>query len=119
MTEEEKQNLEELLRLMADNPELPVVPMVDSEIAVEDAYGRWLGAWGSVYIGEYFEVDGQAYFRDDTDQSSLEFVLEEMLGYDTVQELTDEEAVAAYASMPWIKAIIVYIDAPAPKGGIK
>lgn len=52
MMEQEKHYREELFKLMQENPELPVVPMVDYEIIGEDC-GRWLGAWGSSYIGEY------------------------------------------------------------------
>lgn len=37
---------EELLKLIKENPDLPIVPMVDSEV-VQDDFGYWLGAWGA------------------------------------------------------------------------
>ena len=46
MREEEKRNREELFRLMKEHPDLPVVPMVDSEIVADDCYTYWMGSWG-------------------------------------------------------------------------
>ena len=43
ITEYEKKNREELFRLMRENPELPVVPMVDGEIAFDEC-GYWMGS---------------------------------------------------------------------------
>lgn len=43
---------EQLLRLVAENPTLPIIAMVDSDVVSED-YGRWLASIGYVSIGEY------------------------------------------------------------------
>lgn len=64
--ENEKENREELFRLMQKNPELPIVPMVDYEIVADDI-GRWLGSWGGSYIGEYLIGEEQVHFREDDD----------------------------------------------------
>lgn len=109
MMEREKQYREELFKLMQNNPELPIIPMVDYEIIGED-YGRWAGAWGRSYIGEYIIGEEQVYFRDDDDPSEVERVLSEQYGYDAYEVMSDGEADKAYAEMPWIKAIIVNID---------
>lgn len=111
MTEQEKHYREELFKLMQENPELPVVPMVDYEIIGED-YGRWLGAWGSSYIGEYLVGEEEVYFRDDNDPSEVERLICERQGEEIFTLLNDEEAKETYAEMPWIKAIIVNIDLP-------
>lgn len=111
MTERERQNREELFKLMQENPELPVVPMVDYEIIGED-YGRWLGAWGSSYIGEYLIGEERVYFREDDDPSEIERLICERQGEEIFTLLNDEEAKETYAEMPWIKAIIVNIDLP-------
>lgn len=50
MTYNESNN--ELLRIVAENPDLPIVAMVDSDIVCED-YGRWLASFGKAYVGEY------------------------------------------------------------------
>mgnify|MGYP007129026779 CR=1 FL=1 len=106
-----KENREELFRLMQENPELPVVPMVDYEIVADDS-GRWLGSWGSSYIGEYLIGEEQVHFREDDDPSEVDKVLSERYGDDYYTDMTDEQEAAAYAGLPWVKAIIVDIDLP-------
>lgn len=109
--ENEKENREELFRLMQENPELPVVPMVDYEIVADDS-GRWLGSWGSSYIGEYLIGEERVHFREDDDPSEVDKVLSERYGDDYYTDMTDEQEAEAYAGLPWIKAIIVNIDLP-------
>lgn len=112
MSKQEKQNQEEFLRLIQENPELPICPMVDYEVVAEDG-GRWLGAWGGSYIGEYLMGNEQVHFRDDSDLYEVDKVLEEMLNEESYEAIeTDAEAHEAYAALPWIKAIIVDIELP-------
>ncbi len=111
MNEREKQSREELFKLMQENPDLPVIPMVDCEIVGDDS-GRWLGSWGSSYIGEYILGEERVYFRDDKDSSEIENVLTDKYGYDVIEQWSDEEMERAYKKLPWIKAIIVYINLP-------
>lgn len=112
MNEKERKNRDELFRLMRENPDLPVVAMVDSEIVADDGYNRWLGAWGYCEIGEYFIGEERVYFREDDDPSEIERVLCEQYGIDGWESLSDEEAAKVYAELPWVKAIIVNIDLP-------
>lgn len=109
--ENEKENREELFRLMQKNPELPIVPMVDYEIVTDDI-GRWLGSWGGSYIGEYLIGEEQVHFREDDDPSEVDKVLSERYGDDYYTDMTDEQEAEAYAGLPWVKAIIVNIDLP-------
>lgn len=76
ITDKERKNREELaayrrrelFRLMRENPELPVVPMVDWEITGDDN-GYWLGAWGSARIDEYLLISNreEVVFKNDDD----------------------------------------------------
>lgn len=100
---------EELFKLMQENPELPVVPMVDSNIAPDDGYARWTGSWGSASIDEYFTHGERVFFRSDDDTDD---VLGYVLNAEEYEEMTDEEAEAVYDALPWVKAIIVNIDTP-------
>lgn len=111
MTDWEKHNREEFLKLMKENPDLPIFPMVDYEVVCED-YCRCLGAWGSSYIGECYIGRERVYFREDDDPSEVERVLSEEYGYDNYMDMDDEQQAKAYADMPWVKAIIVNIDLP-------
>lgn len=100
---------EELFKLMQENPDLPVVPMVDSEVVCDDGYARWTGSWGSASIDEYFTHDERVFFRSDDDTDD---VLGYVLNAEEYEEMTDEEVEAAYNALPWVKAIIVNIDTP-------
>ena len=100
---------EELFKLMQENPELPVIPMVDSDIVPDDGYARWTGSWGSASIDEYFTHDERVFFRSDDDTDD---VLGYVLNAEEYEEMTDEEVEAAYNALPWVKAIIVNIDTP-------
>ena len=104
------EKLLELLKLMVENPELPVVAMVDSEIVADDGFMRWKGAWGSASLSEYITGDDRIYFRDDDD---IEEALAGMLGCDAWDGFeTEEEAEKAYVALPWVKCIAVDIDLP-------
>lgn len=99
----------ELLKLVAENPELPVVPMVDSDIVCDDG-GYWLGSFGCSEVGEYALFDDR-YF---TDREELE---ERYADYicDDYPDMSDEEFFAMVKEKTkdwWIKAILVYIETP-------
>lgn len=112
-SERERKNREELFRLMAENPDLPVVAMVDSEIVADDGYSRWMGSWGSCYIGEYIIGEERLHFREEDDFEEIEEALTDgVVIYEDFETMSDEEAKGAYDSLPWIKAIIVDIDLP-------
>ena len=51
----EKENREKLFKLMQENPDLPVVAMVDAEIVAGDDFGRWMGSWGNAQIDDVQE----------------------------------------------------------------
>ncbi len=112
MNERKKQNREELFKLMRENPDLPVVPMVACEI-VGDDYGLWLGSWGSSCVDEYFwsEWAERYFFKSDNDVFDT---LEKHLSGEEFESLpeTEEECRPIYDALPWTKAIIVYIDLP-------
>lgn len=101
--------LEELFKLIKENPHLPIVPMVDSEIVADDGYSRWLGEWGYASIDKYYRGEERIYFYDEYD---MEDVLVEVMGWDKYDEATDEECIQVYRSLPWIEAIVVNIDLP-------
>lgn len=56
-------NIQTLIDLAKEHPDLPIVAMVDGEIVGCDDYGRWLGGVGNVELGEYVLFDDR--FIDD------------------------------------------------------
>lgn len=102
ITDKERKNREELaayrrrelFRLMRENPELPVVPMVDWEITGDDN-GYWLGAWGSARIDEYLLISNreEVVFKNDDDVLD---VLERYLSDEEFEKLPEADALALH-----------------------
>jgi len=111
-------NAKELLKLVAENPDLPIVPMVDYEI-VGDGCGRWLGSFGSVYVGEYTIFNDRYYDeREDFKEHFFDYCYDELserFNYDPCDN-TENKELEKYldetADKYFIKAIIVNIDLP-------
>ena len=113
ITEKERENRTELFRLMQENPELPVVPMVDGEIVGYDGALYWLGEWGRAEIDEYFVSEkAERVFTKSIDD--VFDVLERHLSDDEFDALpeSEDECRPYYDALPWVKAIIVYINLP-------
>jgi hypothetical protein len=107
----EEQNRAELFNLMREYPNLPVVPMVDSEIISDDYCSRYKGVLGAAYIAEYLIGDKQIYFYDDEDEEQISEVLTAFFGYDRWLQMDENGTAAAeYAALPWTRAIIIDID---------
>lgn len=102
-------NFEQLLKLMKDNPGLPVVPLVNSEIVAEDGYAHWLGSWGPAYLENYYRGEERYYFYDEDDMEDL---LAEVMGWDWYDAASEDEVLATYQALPWVECIVVYIDLP-------
>lgn len=109
-------NIEQFLQLVKENPDLPIVPMVDSEVVCDDTYTYWTGGWGHSEVTEYYIGEEGIHFRDDDEED----VLKDMVGckyYCTsdgrdITDLSDEEWNALYQSIPWKKVLVVYITTP-------
>ena len=89
--EDVESKIDALLKLVEENPALPIVPMVDGEIVAGDNFGTWMGRWGDVAdtLEKYL--------------SAAEF--------DALPE-DESECRQLYDALPWTKAIIVSIDLP-------
>ena len=112
ISDRERENREELLYLIKENPELPVIPIIDSEIG-EGGYGCYcLGAFGSAYIDEYIiaaNYDERVLLKSDNDVFDT---LERYMSDEEFEALpeSEEECRPYYDKLPWIKAIIVNIE---------
>lgn len=108
--EYQKKKIEELLELICQRPDLPIIPMVDSEIVCDDGYARWRGSWGAASITKYLCGEEQIFFFDDEDD--ITDVMVEVVGHDSYEAMTDEEALEAYRALPWTECIAVDINLP-------
>lgn len=134
-------NKEELARLILENPELPVLCMVEFEIVAGDDCLRWAASLGECKIREYiYHEDGMSEFvifwREDAEklvdvmaenaenrintQCEREFVdpdpimqrAFEQEQREKAYQAAREEAWKKVKAMPWKKAIVVNIDLP-------
>ena len=106
---------EELLKLIKENPDLPIVPMVDGEVVGDDCYRYWLGIFEGSKIEEIYTGREYTHIKDEDDE---EDVLNDLVGCkygcdpqgrDIYDDLSDDEWKALYESIPWTKCIVVYI----------
>lgn len=110
MTEQAK----ELFKLIEENPDLPIIPMVDTEVVGGGEFGYWMAAFGKAEIKEFaideWYGDGIVRYRDDygAEENLIEAIAE--CKYDGTDE--DYEKAKKEAESLWKKAIIVCITTP-------
>lgn len=101
---------QELRELIIDNPDLPVVFMVNSDVVVDDFYANWLASISSVKVGEYCCYKTRYY--DDQIELEEEYYVDHE---DELKNLKDNEIdriIKERTSSWWRKAIIVYVGVP-------
>lgn len=107
-------NAKELLKLIQEYPELPIVPMVDREIVGDDCSIWWVGEWGGCKKTKYYSGRDYVHFYDDDKENALTDMVgceycKTLDGKDIFDDLSDDEWDALYESLPWIECIVVYI----------
>ncbi len=104
-------NLVEFLELVQQNPDLPVIPLVDSDVVLGDYYSSWIGSLCSSEIREYIMYkcsysDGPSmFFRNDKERIVMDIL-------DKNPEISDHEAEEKADNMDWQEAIILSIGLP-------
>lgn len=110
IAEKEQERYEELFKLMEENPALPVVPIIRGGIC-RNWWSDYLGNWSDIYIDEYAvcEDTKEVIFRSDDDASGG---LARYLSAEEWDKLPDRESERReiYEALPWVEAIIVYIE---------
>lgn len=118
MSENQTENLKKLFALMQERPELPIIPVVDGEIASKD-YGYWLGKWGTFSIDKYLiHKDNKVIFYEEADFDMVS-IFEKYFDYNEcgIDENAPDEQILPLMrekidTLDWKEAIIVYIDLP-------
>lgn len=114
---EQTENISKLLKLIQENPDLPIVPMVDADIVADDS-GYWSGKWGHAEIDKYIVHDERIIFYEGKDPDIVG-IFERFFDYAECgidEEMPDSEALPIMKekidSLNWTEAIIVYINMP-------
>lgn len=105
----------ELLKLLKENPNLPVYAYVDAEICGDD-WGYWMGSFGRTEIKEFAIVKPWGYNESDIvydyELGDYEAYLYENKYTDLSDEDVEEAVQKELSSLQWKKAIFVYIEIP-------
>ncbi len=105
----EQESVKHLLQLIQENPELEIMPMVDTECVPSDDFGWWMASWGKVEIEEYWQDDERCYIKSTDEDELFDRFYDEI----PENEFTDKEAEQLAQNkldqLPWIKAICVQI----------
>lgn len=108
--EVQQDNIKTLIHLATKNPDLRIVPLVDSEIVASDDFGWWTAEWGTPSIEELWGDDERVYIRSDDEEELVDEAIE-MSGYDLIwseedAQIKGKEIVDAY---DWEQIIAVRI----------
>lgn len=102
-------NIEKLIKLITENPELPVIPFVGTDIVACDDYNRWVASFGECRVSDFYISDERVY--TDMDDLINDIIEEEYF----LSEKSDEEIMKLaekQAHKLMAKVIIVDIDTP-------
>ena len=121
IVKEQKERVNELFDLIKANPDLPIVPIVNGALVCDEG-GYWLGGWGSAHIDKYYIHDGE-YLEYGGQYPDVTDIFERVFDFDECwidegmsDEMSEEEAdrimKEKVENLPWIEAIMVYIDIP-------
>jgi hypothetical protein len=99
-----------LLHLMEENPDLPVLPLVEACVVGTDYIDVWAGSMAYARVDEYITIPGTFDVIAKSEGDVYE-ALELYLSEEEFEAMPDDEeySIAVYNSLPWKKAILVYI----------
>lgn len=101
--------LRKLLSLMCIYPELPVIPMVDSDVVTDEGYMYWQGSFGDSLVDKYITTANGIILKGHADTFE---VLEMVYTPEEIQHMNNSELEILFNGLPWKSAIVVYIKLP-------
>lgn len=106
-------NIDKLLKLHQEHPDLPIIPMVNGEVVADDTHSYWKGEWGRCEKTFIYQGREAIHFADDDLVDVLMDIAGCRYGYDEhgrdVEEFDEAEAMEVYHALPWVECIVVYI----------
>lgn len=105
----------ELLKLIKENPDLDVLPMVSGDVVGGDDYVWWLGSLGKPFVDEFiiddWYGDGCVRLRSESDEETIIEGIAEIKFGDCTNEENWRKA-EEYLKGLWEKVIVVWIGQP-------
>lgn len=104
-----------LIKLMNENPDIPVIPMVNSKVCA-GAEGYWMGIIGQCELSEcvMLEMNDETRicFKDDLEEIKDYFHQQYLNREDLTLEEKQSKCLEKIESLLWEKVIIVHIELP-------
>lgn len=111
----QQENIQTLIKLASKNPELKIVPMVETEVCSSDDYNYWTGNWGNAELDECYCFNGRIYFKSSDEEDLVDQYAYDLGDNPKYKEMQDEEFYKIVEekvnNLPWEKVIVVYINA--------
>lgn len=111
--DKQKDHIDELIKLIKENPDLRIVAMVDSEIVADDGFSWWIGSWGKAQVDEIYSLNERLHIRSEDEDTLIENLFYNM---DVADDLTDEVvyelAKKEISGYEWEKVITLKINLP-------
>lgn len=106
------ENVKEILKLIEEHPDLPVIPMVGQDI-VADSFGEWVAHFGKAEVKKMCIYGEKVIFREEKNAIKTVEALElEGLTEDRTREESLEKLNGYLDELDWLEAIIVHIETP-------
>ena len=115
----QKENVQSLLDLIKENPDLKILPMIDAEIVADDTYGWWAGSFGKAEIDHIWNNGERIYFKSGAEEDLIESEIENIeseaqILHDShpLWRPIEERAAERVKGYGWEKVIVVWIGLP-------
>jgi len=108
--EVQKENIQALLKLIAENPDLRIVPMANYEIVADDNCAYWMGKWGKSSIEWIYSKEKRLYIKSMDDEDLAQEIIDDMPINTILDKKAEKIAMEKVDELPWEKVIIVYIE---------
>ena len=106
------EKIKEILKLIDEHPDLPVIPMVGQDI-VADCTGEWVASFGKAEVKKMCIYGENVIFREDKNAIKTVEALElEGLTEGRTREESIEILNGYLDGLDWLEAIIVHIETP-------
>lgn len=114
----QQENVQSLLDLIKENPELKILPMIDAEIVSDDTYGWWAGSFGKAEIDHIWNNGERIYFKSGAEEDLIEkefdLIYDEIFSHDIEPDpsIINQMATSRVNEYEWEKVIVVWIGLP-------
>lgn len=106
----QKEHIEKLIKLTQENPDLRIVPMVNSDVVQDDGHAYWTGKFEEPEIDEVYYTEERIYIKSDEDL--LDEYMDKLDDNKMSNEALEKLATQKINDLPWEKVIIINIVEP-------